>query len=72
MDKRSHTVLAVVGEIRSVEIDASSQEEAEALVLADPRVLIVIDQGDWDELGSTFEELGEEEEDPKDPIPKIH
>ena len=64
-----YTVLAVVGEIRSVSIKAASQEAAEAVVLADPRVLIIIDKDEFDELGSTFEEL---EEDPKDPTPKVH
>lgn len=67
MDK--FTVLAVVGEIRSVTIEASSQEEADSTVLADPRVLIIIDKDEFDELGSTFDEL---EEDPKDPSPKVH
>ncbi len=66
------TVLAVVGEIRTVKIEAETQEKAEALVLADPRVLIIIDQQEWDAMGSTNEVFDEIEDDPKDPTPKVH
>ena len=61
------TVLAVVGEIRTVKIEAETQEKAEALVLADPRVLIIIDQQEWDAMGSTNEVFDEIEDDPKEP-----
>jgi hypothetical protein len=69
MDK--FTVLAVVGEIRTVEIEAETQTAAETLVLADPRVLIIIDQSEFEELGST-NEVFDEIDDPKDPVAKIH
>lgn len=69
------TVMAVVGEIRSVTIEAESQLAAEEAVLSDPRVLIIIDQKEWEELGVTHEEIDtvyDDIDDPKDPVPKVH
>ena len=78
---KEYTVIAIVGEIRSVKIEAESQLAAEETILSDPRVLIVIDTSDWDEFGITHEEIDtvlpglddeNDKEDPKDPVPKVH